>query len=76
MYKMNAQELIEKKVNRRLSRKIPQNFEIDEEKKNIIVSKVLNSYIKYQNKKVNAYHKEHVEIYDMVDYNEKIVLFD
>lgn len=73
---MNAQELIEKKVTRRLSRKIPENLEIDEEKKNIIVSKVLNSYIKYQNKKVNAYHKEHVEIYDMVDYTEKVVLFD
>lgn len=73
---MNAHELIEKKVNRRLMRKIPENCEIDEDKKNIIVSKVLNSYIKYQNRKVNAYHKEHVEIHDMVDYNEKVVLFD
>lgn len=73
---MDAHELIEKKVTRSLSRKIPKDAEIDEDKKNMIVSKVLNSYIKYQNKKVNTYHKEHIEIHDMVDYTEKVVLFD
>lgn len=73
---MSAHELVEKKVIRNLSKKLPKDAELDEDKKNVIVCKVLNSYIKYQNRKINAYHKEHIEIHDMVDYAEKVVLFD
>lgn len=72
---MNPRELIEKKVKKNLRRKIPKNTELDEEKTEVVVSKVLNSYIKYQNKKINNFHKE-IEIHDMVNYAEKIVLFD
>lgn len=69
-------EIIEEKVVKNLSKRIPADTDLDTDKKNIIVSKVLNSYLKYQNKKIVKYYKEKVEIYDNIDYNEKVVLFD
>jgi len=72
---MNPRELVEKKVKRNLTRKVKKGAELDEEKADEVVSKVLNSYIKYQNKKINNFHKE-IEIHDMVNYAEKVVLFD
>jgi hypothetical protein len=73
---MTSRDIVEKKVKKNLNKRIPKNSELDEEKVDIVVSKVLNSYIKYQNRKINNYHKEHIEIYDNINYNEKVVLFD
>ncbi len=68
-------ETINKKIVKSVSRKVnPES--IDKEQIDNATNKVLNSYIKYLNKKVNQYHKNDVEIVDNVDYNEKIVLFD
>lgn len=68
-------ELVNKKIVKSVSRKInPES--IDKELIDNTTNKVLNSYIKYLNKKVNRYHKNEVEIVDNIDYREKVVLFD
>lgn len=68
-------ELVNKKIIKSVSRKInPES--IDKELIDNTTNKVLNSYIKYLNKKVNRYHKNEVEIVDNIDYREKVVLFD
>jgi len=72
----SAREIVENKVVKNLKKKIPENTELDNTKTNKIINSVLNSYIKYQNKKINIYHKEHIEIHDNIDYCEKFVLFD
>jgi hypothetical protein len=73
---MTSREYVENKVKKNLNKKIPKNTELDDEKVDVVVSKVLNSYIKYQNRKINNYHKHQIEIFDNVNYHEKVVLFD
>lgn len=68
-------ELVNKKLIKSVSKKIDIDS-IDKEEIDDTTNKILNSYIKYQNKKINKYHKNEIEIIDNIDYHEKVVLFD
>lgn len=68
-------EIVNKKLIKSVSKKIEPDF-IDKEEIDNTTNKILNSYIKYQNKRINRYHKNEVEIIDNIDYHEKVVLFD
>lgn len=68
-------ELVNKKLIKSVSKKMDIDS-IDKEEIESTTNKILNSYIKYQNKKLNKYHKNEIEIIDNIDYHEKVVLFD